>query len=615
MIRKNKLETILFITLDIVVILLSYVITLVLIKLIDGNALLRKTMVIMPLIIIPKIIINYYLNVYKTMRKSFNLNNAVTITSIVLSTNLVLSILFYLAKLNYFHISAFFIITSLEILGLIMYRSILRIGIDLFGVKSTYNSKKTIIIGAGQAGDMALREILNNKSLKNEVVGFLDDDINKVGKTISNVLVMGKINELENIIKKHNIEEVILAIKNYPKEKTNELIKIINKYNEVKLSQVNLISELNKESNLKIIDVKVEDLLKREEIKLDDKGIKDLFKDEIVLITGGGGSIGSELSRQIFNLKPKEVIIFDIYENNAYEIQMELERLKYKDKTIKTKVTTLIGSVYNFERFEKVFKNYKPTLVFHAAAYKHVPLMENSPEEAIRTNVIGTYNTAKLASKYNVKKMVLVSSDKAVRPTNIMGATKRYAEMIIGYFNTLGKTKYSSVRFGNVLGSNGSVIPLFKQQIKDGGPLTVTHKEITRYFMTIPEAVGLILQSALYAKGGEIFVLDMGSPVKIYELAENMIMLSGLKPHVDIKIDIVGLRPGEKLYEELLVDSNSNNIMKTDHSRIFVEKEENGDFSRIDIDYVFENIEKYDNNHLKKMIKHVVNSYNIDNKK
>jgi len=609
--NKRK-ELCLFILLDAFIIILSYITSIVLVKVIGGTAELRKTLIFIPLIIIFKIAFNFLLNVYKTIRKRFNIKDATNIVISSVLTNVATAILFILLKPNLFHESVFILITSFEIIGLITYRAIFRLGRDIFSRENIFTSKKTIIIGAGQAGDIALRELELNKDLNNYVIGFLDDDLNKQGKTISNKQVLGPISELENILEDVKIDEIILAIKNYPKNKTNNLLELLNNYPNIKLKQINLISDLRETNDLRIVDIKVEDLLEREEISLDNEGLKEFIKDEVVLVTGGGGSIGSELSRQIFNLKPKTLIIFDIYENNAYDIQMELEREKYKRKNIDTKIKVLIGSVYNYERLKKVFERYNPTLVFHAAAYKHVPLMEDSPEEAIRTNVLGTYNTAKLSNEYKVKKMVLVSSDKAVRPTNVMGATKRYAEMIIGNFNTLGNTKYSSVRFGNVLGSNGSVIPLFKKQIEDGGPITVTHKDITRFFMTIPEAVGLILQSAVYASGGEIFILDMGEPVKIYDLASKMIMLSGLKPNIDIKIDVVGLRPGEKLYEELLVDKNNNTFKKTKHSRIFIETEENDDLERIDIDYIKTHLEKYDNIHLKKMVKHVVNSYNID---
>ena len=325
----------------------------------------------------------------------------------------------------------------------------------------------------------------------------------------------------------------------------------------------------------KIRDVDVEDLLGRESIKLDHEGIADYLEGKVVLVTGGGGSIGSELCRQIAKFEPKKLVIFDIYENNAYEIQNELKR-NYP----KLDLITLIGSVRDKGRLKEVYSNYNPQVVFHAAAHKHVPLMEDSPAEAIKNNVVGTFNVAKLASEHNVERFVLISTDKAVNPTNVMGATKRMCEMVIQSIDKISKTEFVAVRFGNVLGSNGSVVPLFKKQIASGGPVTLTHKDITRYFMTIPEAAQLVLQAGAYAEGGEIFVLDMGEPVKIYELAENLIKLSGFEPHKDIKIEVTGLRPGEKLYEELLM--NEEGLKETKHQKIFIGRP--GEFEFNDIE-------------------------------
>ena len=321
----------------------------------------------------------------------------------------------------------------------------------------------------------------------------------------------------------------------------------------------------------RIIDFDVNDLLRREPIKLDNHEISNMLCGKTVLVTGAGGTIGSELARQIFKTKPKTLILFDIYENSTYQIQMELTQALRKDSSNQVELITLIGSTYNEFRVEQVISKYRPDFIYHAAAYKHVPLMEDSPMEAIRTNVVGTYNVAKLADKYNVEKMILVSTDKAVRPTNVMGATKRFAELIIQHFDCISKnTNYAAVRFGNVLGSNGSVVPLFKKQIETGGPITLTHKDIIRYFMTIPEAVSLILQCGLFAGGGEIFILDMGKPVKIKDLAERMIRQAGLVPYVDIDIIETGLRPGEKLYEERLMAEEG--ILKTDNDLIYIGK-------------------------------------------
>ncbi|MBE0700478.1 MAG: polysaccharide biosynthesis protein, partial [Acholeplasmataceae bacterium] len=318
--------------------------------------------------------------------------------------------------------------------------------------------------------------------------------------------------------------------------------------------------------------------------------------------------------RQIAELKPKQLIIFDIYENNAYEIQMELLRTLQKEhRDHEFELTVLIGSVYNLKRLEDVFIACKPTIVFHAAAYKHVPLMEDSAVEAVRTNIMGTYNTALLSNKYGIKKFVLVSSDKAVRSTNIMGATKRFAELIIQEQQTKSTgTKFTAVRFGNVLGSNGSVIPLFKKQIADGGPVTVTHKEITRYFMTIPEAVGLILQCAVFAEGGEVFILDMGEPVKIIDLAERMIRLTGLKPYEDIDIEFTGLRPGEKLYEEILVDHNHAAHKQTENDKIFIEAQSDTECQILKLDKIFSTFEDADNEEVKQMISKIIKSYCVN---
>lgn len=347
------------------------------------------------------------------------------------------------------------------------------------------------------------------------------------------------------------------------------------------------------------------ELLGRNEISFDDKQIREFITGKRVLVTGGGGSIGSELCRQIFSYNPSELTIFDIYENNAYDIQQELIRKMKKDGS-NIKLNVIIGSTYNEKRVEGIFDKYRPEIVFHAAAYKHVPLMEDSPVEAIRTNCLGTYYVAKMADKYKAHKMVLVSTDKAVRPTNTMGATKRFAEMVIQYFADKSKhTNYSAVRFGNVLGSNGSVIPLFKKQIEEGGPVTVTHKDIVRYFMTIPESVSLILQSGAYAVGGEIFILDMGKPVRIVTLAENLIRQSGLVPFEDIDIVFTGLRPGEKLFEELLIDTQT--CIKTANEKIFVEKK--SDVTKrikIKFNYLVKNIDNVSNEKIKKIINNLI---------
>ncbi len=431
---------------------------------------------------------------------------------------------------------------------------------------------RTLVIGAGSVGKVVVDECRYNKDNKHHVVVMVDNDKNKIGGMFSNIPVKGPISEINKIIDYYQIEEVIIAISNIKEDKLHEILDLLSASN-VRIKRMPLLSEMQGPNDTRMIDVDLDDLLSRNPIILDNHEVKDMLYGKTVLVTGAGGSIGSELVRQIFKTHPKNLIIFDIYENSTYDIQMELVS-KIRNEDIRDiNLITLIGSTYNETRVEQIFKKYKPDYVYHAAAYKHVPLMEDSPAEAIRTNVIGTYNVAKMADKYQAKKMVLVSTDKAVRPTNVMGATKRFAETIIQYFAEKSEnTKYAAVRFGNVLGSNGSVVPLFKKQIEAGGPITITDKRIIRYFMTIPEAVSLILQCGLFAEGGEIFILDMGKPVKILDLAERLIRQAGLVPDVDIQIVETGLRPGEKLFEELLLDTEHQK--KTNNNRIYVEPRE-----------------------------------------
>lgn len=426
--------------------------------------------------------------------------------------------------------------------------------------------KKVLVIGAGSKGALILNEFKKDPRCRKKVVSFVDDDKEKIGTYIGGVSVDGNKKDIRDICLKKNIDEIIIAISNDDSKRMKEIVDICNETS-AKVKIIPSVTEIvdGKFSLNKIRDVAVEDLLGRQTIKLDVEGISSYVAGEVVLVTGGGGSIGSELCRQIVKFKPKELIIFDIYENNAYEIQNELLR-KYPTLMLKT----LIGSVRDKNRLEEIFRENTPDVVFHAAAHKHVPLMEDSPGEAVKNNVLGTLNTVELSHKYKVKKFVLISTDKAVNPTNIMGASKRVCEMIVQAINKESKTEFVAVRFGNVLGSNGSVVPLFKKQIAEGGPVTLTHKDITRYFMTIPEAVQLVLQAGAFAEGGEIFILDMGEPVKIYDLAENLIRLSGLVPEEDIEIKITGLRPGEKLYEELLMDEEG--LINTSHEKIYIGK-------------------------------------------
>ncbi len=431
------------------------------------------------------------------------------------------------------------------------------------------NDNRVMIIGAGDAGAMLVKDLLNSTRTTMVPVCFIDENKNKHGRSLYNVPIVGGSADLITKAAEYNVDTIIFAIPTASAADRKKYLDIA-KETGCKLRTIpGMIQLLNGEVSInQIRDVELTDLLGREPITIDNDSVFNMIKGKTILVTGGGGSIGSELCRQIAKHEPKQLIIFDIYENNAYEIQQDLLR-KYKNKGLD--LVTLIGSVRNTHRITSVMLEYKPDIVFHAAAHKHVPLMEVSPNEAIKNNVMGTYKTAKAAALAGVKKFVLISTDKAVNPTNIMGATKRICEMIIQMMDReTPNTSFVAVRFGNVLGSNGSVIPLFKKQISEGGPVTVTDKEITRFFMTIPEAVSLVLQASYYAKGGEIFVLDMGEPVKIDDMARNLIKLSGLTPDVDIKIKYTGLRPGEKLYEEKLMAEEG--MKTTENKLIFIGK-------------------------------------------
>jgi len=426
-------------------------------------------------------------------------------------------------------------------------------------------TKKIMIVGAGSAGSLIIRDMFMRKDLGTVVVA-IDDDATKKNTKINGVLIAGDTSTIPHMVEKYNVDEIIISIAKAHSESINRIIEICTK-TKCKVKILPTISDFiqDKEVVTQLKDINIIDLLGRDEISLNISEITGYIQGEVVLVTGGGGSIGSELCRQIAKHKPKLLIVFDIYENNAYDLQNELLTM-YGDRL---NLKVLIGSIRDYERMKDVFKEYKPTLVFHAAAHKHVPLMEDSPNEALKNNVLGTRNVAKCADKFHSKRFVLISTDKAVNPTNIMGVSKRIAEIVVQNMSKTSKTKFAAVRFGNVLGSNGSVIPLFQKQIAEGGPVKVTHPDIIRYFMTIPEAAQLVLQAGELAEGGEIFILDMGKPVKIVELAKDLIRLSGFEPDVDIKIVFTGLRPGEKMYEELLLDKTSQKATKND--KIFIE--------------------------------------------
>lgn len=417
--------------------------------------------------------------------------------------------------------------------------------------KKAETTRKIMIIGAGEAGDMLIREINSSSFMRGcRVVCVIDDDPNKIGQYIHGIRVAGGRDMIREAAKKHRANEIIYAIPSSTPESRAEILNICKETSCNLKTLPGVYQLVNGDVKLdKVRKVEIEDLLGREPVNIALDSIMGYVHDKVVMVTGGGGSIGSELCRQISAYQPKQLIIFDVYENNAYEIQNELRR-KYPDLNL----VALIGSVRDTHRINAVMEKYRPAIVYHAAAHKHVPLMEDSPNESIKNNVFGTLKTVQAADRYGVERFVMISTDKAVNPTNIMGASKRMCEMIIQMYNSRSNTDFVAVRFGNVLGSNGSVIPLFKKQIEAGGPVTVTDPDIIRYFMTIPEAVSLVLQAGAFAKGGEIFVLDMGKPVKILDLAENLIRLSGYVPYVDMEIKFTGLRPGEKLYEELLMD-------------------------------------------------------------
>lgn len=433
-------------------------------------------------------------------------------------------------------------------------------------VTRDHNLKRVMVVGAGEAGRMLIREISVAKPRRSKVCCAIDDNRNKTGRMLDHVPIVGARNDIPAMVKKYDIDCIIVAL---PAAKANQKKKILEicKDTGCELKILPGISQiLNGKATLsQLRNVSVEELLGREPIRINMDEVGNYISGKKVLITGGGGSIGSELARQIARYEPEELILFDIYENNVYEIQQELN-WKYKD----LKLTVLIGSVRDRRRVRQIMADYRPDLIYHAAAHKHVPLMEASPNEAIKNNVLGTYEVAMAASDYGVERFVLISTDKAVNPTNIMGASKRLCEMVIQSMDKQSHTNYVAVRFGNVLGSNGSVIPLFKKQIDAGGPVTVTHPDITRFFMTIPEAVSLVLQAGAYASNGEIFVLDMGQPVKIDDLARNLIRLSGHVPDGDIKVEYTGLRPGEKLYEELLMAEEG--LSQTANEMIYIGK-------------------------------------------
>lgn len=435
--------------------------------------------------------------------------------------------------------------------------------------------RKVLLIGAGSYGKFIINEFKENNYY--EIVGIIDDSTQLENTYIDGIKVLGGINNIESILNNISVDLVLVAISNLSDDKKFDIIQVCKGKNvAVKIMPTVDIILKNTAKMYGKKDIDLSKMLNRPIFDKKSKNIEEIVNNKTILVSGGGGSIGSEICRQIMEMKVKKLIILDMYENTTYELKNELNN-KFKDKI--NEIEVIIMSVLDRSRLKRIFNLYKPDIVFHAAAYKHVPLMEKSPAEAIKNNIFGTLNVASLSNEFNVEKFILISTDKAVNPTNIMGASKRFCEMIITAFNNESNTNFSAVRFGNVLGSNGSVIPIFKKQIESGGPVTLTHKDITRYFMLIPEAVNLVLHATAMANGGEVFILDMGEPIKIKDLAEKMIQEYGLKPHIDIYIEEIGLRPGEKLYEELIL--NKDKVRYTPHNKIFIESCEYVDMSYI----------------------------------
>lgn len=556
--------------LDIIVISLSAVLANLLLT--DKEYILSDSNIktIINSIIISIAVYEIYLNLFRTYRHITRFENGKDYLIYIVVcgvSGLTLVAMRYFLELDINSVRKEILEAFIASVGLIASRVILRFILNEMvqeQIKGDGKKSNVLIIGAGYAGTDIIRIMKQTMSEKYNIVGIIDDNRSKLNCSINGVKVLGNRNDIARICEEKEVDEIFFAISRINKNRKKQILEKCQEAGKkirILPTTEDIIKNKNMFQNLR--DVDIEDILGRDPVVLDNKKIGTLIEERTILVTGAGGSIGSELCRQIIKYNPKKLVMFDIYENNLYNIELEL-KAEYRH----IEIVPIIGSVRDIKKLESVFETYQPYLVFHAAAHKHVPLMENSPLEAIKNNVFGTYNVANCADKFKAKKMILISTDKAVNPTNIMGATKRLCEMIVQVKNKSSKTEYAAVRFGNVLGSNGSVVPLFKKQIAEGGPVTVTHKDIIRYFMTIPEAAQLVLQAMSYAKGGEIFVLDMGEPVKIYDLAVSLIKLSGLEPDIDIPIVFTGLRPGEKLYEELLMKEEG--LQKTENQKIYI---------------------------------------------
>lgn len=471
-------------------------------------------------------------------------------------------------------------------------------------LKKNEKLNRVMIVGAGDMGMIIINELEVNNYARGKPIIAVDDNPLKVGKRIRGIPVKGTCDQIPELAKKYNIDTIILCLPSVGSDRQTEILRIAVKTGCKLKTSPSLLEMTDTSQGGRIRDVNITDLLSRPEIELN-KDVCSYINDQVILVTGGGGSIGSEICRQVSKYHPKKIVVFDIYENNAYLLKQQLDAYHHGNPEIDIR----IGSVRDQKRLREIFDEFHPSIVFHAAAHKHVPLMEDSPKEAVKNNVFGTFNVASIAVEYNVKRFVNISSDKAVNPANVMGATKRITEMIVQYFERKcqNSTIFAAVRFGNVLGSSGSVIPIFTEQIKNGGPVMVTHPDITRYFMTIPEAAQLVVQAGGLAKGGEIFVLDMGEPVKIVTLAENLIMLSGYKPYTDIEIQFSGLRPGEKLYEELVLDEESSERKMTANNKIFVTKPVKMDDKLFEEE--LENLKNATDKNVRSIIKTIVPNY------
>lgn len=609
-IKKNR--NVLLILIDILIIISCYIASIFFLNIhIDNIKMLAMQILIV--VIIYQIFLNIFRMYQNMMRYEVGKDYIKYIISAFLSM-IISSIVYKAFSLEYINLKVN-VLSGVLIAGtFVMYRlagrSILSRRMSKYEKINKNQDNKAnnlLIIGAGMGAREIIIAIKNNMRDKYNIVGIIDDDISKINHYILGIKVLGTRYDIPKIAKEKNVDLIFFAINKIDAVSRRKILEICQETG-VKTRVLPTTEEvINKQGAMNSLrDVQIEDLLGRDPVHLDNKNINSLIKNKTVLVTGGGGSIGSELCRQIVKYDPKRLVILDIYENNLYDIEMEL-RAEYP----KLNLEAIVASVRDKARLNNVFETYKPEIVFHAAAHKHVPLMEKSPLEAIHNNVFGTYNVVNCADEYGVEKFVLISTDKAVNPTNIMGASKRVCEMIVQAKNKVSKTEYVAVRFGNVLGSNGSVIPLFKKQIERGGPVTVTHKDITRFFMTIPEAVQLILQAVTYAKGGEIFVLDMGEPVKIYDLAVSLIKLLGYEPNVDIPIEITGLRPGEKLYEEILMSEEG--LTSTKHDKIFISKPMHMEMTeleeKLNILKELEYNEKYSNKNIKNVMKEVVPTY------